>query len=146
LKRGRRSSRDRDYEVGPVTDRTGRRIYAALPAPEPRRWSFPTLASITQGQPVSRAVAAARSVANVVQVPLGKSVRIHAGARPVTQKWFLVDKRTGEVVQETHRRESIGTLEERRCLEAKDARRHFVIKSGYGGKNGATSYRQWKEC
>jgi len=142
MKRKRKSS------VATPSDRP--RTFAEIrqtSAPREARWNRLYTQSViraSQPDPYRRLIPAA--LQSFRPDPLGKSVRIHHGPRPVTQKWFLVDKRTGEVVQETHRRESIGTLEERRCREAKDDRRHFVIKSGYGGNNKATNYREWSEC
>lgn len=60
---------------------------------------------------------------------------------------FLVDQRTGEIVRSTYPGEEFAPgVVDRHCRQKKQDRRHFVIVSGHGGRNGVRNYKPRSEC
>jgi len=143
LKRGRKSSRDRVYEAGPVSERTLASIYATLPQIPRSQWTRWTYDRLRRSQPVAAAVNAVRSLPRQVQVP-------RRGARGGRFAYAdtghgLVDIATGELLSAKHVAEKEAVTYDP-CKRAKDDRRGAVLAGGFGGKNGVRSYKRHSEC
>lgn len=56
---------------------------------------------------------------------------------------ILIDARSGEIMSAKRVAER---LQQDDCRKARNARRHSIISSGHGGRNGVREYSKHKEC
>lgn len=126
------------------------RRVSAIPKDRFAAWDFSwTLQRLRQSQPNPFVKLIPSSLRDTRQSTVSQrfvGTAFHKTRAPfvyVDKGGILVDARTGEMLSAKKVAER---LQQDDCRKAREARRHSIISSGHGGRNGVREYSKHKEC
>ncbi|AXH75027.1 MAG: hypothetical protein [Microviridae sp.] len=108
-------------------------------------WSLEALRSIS---PTAQAIAAVDVLHNLTSKLPQYVSPAQLDPQRVLYGGMLVDPLTGEIDEQSRIEHNRKKYEEAAdpCRHAKETRRHMILQSGHGGRNGFTDYKKHTEC